>query len=62
MAHEQHEKAKEEMEGAEAKLDTKKDAVKEAKEEETIKPSDVEASNEDSDKKESPEKVVAKAE
>jgi len=50
------------MDGAEAKLDSKKDKVKEAKEEETVKPSDVAASNESTGKKESPAKVVAKAE
>ena len=62
MAHQQREKAKEEMDGAEAKLDAKKEKVKESKDEETVKPSDVAASNEGTGKKESPAKVVAKAE
>lgn len=50
------------MEGAEEKLESKKEKATEAKDQEVIKPQDVELRNEDSDKKESPAKVVAKAE
>lgn len=39
------------MEGAEAKLDAKKEKVKEANDEDVIKVSDVEASNEDTTEK-----------
>lgn len=50
------------METSESKLDSKKEKVKEADDEETVKPSDVDAENQATGKKKDPKKVVEKAE